>query len=195
MARWFDYSEWELDEVCNSIRERIRDSKHVLPPKVMRHYVSIMFRISESSYTNPSRIWFSYDQLPHFETRQDAEKYLDSMSWLEKTGVNSWVEEGETRYYDTKDGDSVPVHYEIHENDIEEFEDGEEHVEYSDEEKQKLSEILYLIEKAKVCLDVYDHCSDQWSFGHGQFSEELKERLERFETEFTEELPQDYDED
>lgn len=192
MASYFEYKDWDIEDLCDSIRERIHESKQPLPKKVMKHNVSIVFRIGEGSYQYPSRGWFSYDIMPNFITRQDAEKYLDNMGWIKKVKDNFWVEDNETRYYETKNGDSVPYHYEVRESDYENWEDDEYHTEYSEEEKKTLSEALYWIEKARVYMRTYDHCSDQGCFGHGGFSNEVKEELERFEKEYSEELPSDY---
>lgn len=190
---YFEYRDYEIEDMCNSIRERILESKKPLPPKVMNHYVSIRYRIGEGSYQYPHHGVFSWDVRPEFKTRQEAEDYLNKISWLKKEGDNFWVEDTETSYYDCKDGSSVKYHYEIHEFDIEEYEDGNSHVEYSDSEKDMLSEALYHIEKARIYMQVYNHCSDQWSFGNGRFSDEVNEEMEKFEKEFTEELPEDYD--
>lgn len=198
MGRYFDYSEWNIDELCNHIRERIFESKKPIPKKVMKHYICIVFRTGENCYTYPNYGVFAYGYIPEFKTRKEAEDYLAKHDWIERKGDNCWVEYNEVRYYDLKSGGSEQYHYEIRESDYEEYEDGENYIEYTEEEKNQLSEILYQIERGKVCMSVYDHCCDQGSFGGGSFSEELKEELEKFEKEYTEELPEgwfDSDED
>lgn len=189
---YFDINDWSLAELTDDIRERIRDSKQVLPPKVMKHGVSIRYRTGESSYMYPNCGYLSYDMLKDLKTREDYEKYLDNIPYIEKIGDNFWMEIGENKTYVDSSGNEILYHYEIHEYDYEAYEDDNTYIEYSDEEKDRLSEALYVIERAKVYMRVYNHCRDNWSFGKGRFSDELKTELEKFEKEFTEELPDDY---
>lgn len=190
--KYFDIHDWNMDELVNNIRERIVESKKDIPPKVVRHYIMIAYKCGESCYTYPNRGYFAYGVVPEFETREEAEEYLDHCSGITRIGENAWVEDGYDDTYELSDGSVERCHYMIRESDCEEYEDGEYHCEYSDEEKDKLSEALYIIEKARVYMKVYDHCCDEYSFGGGSFSDELKEELEKFEEEYTEELPEDY---
>lgn len=192
MGRYFDYSDWDIEELCNHIRERIYESKKPIPGKVMKHYVSIVYKVGEGCYQYSGYGWFSYGNIPQFKTREEAEEYLDSIAWLTRTGDNSWIEEGRVRHYDTSDGKTERCHYEIRESDYEEYEDGEDHIEYTSDEKRYLSEILYNIEKARCCMDVYDHCCDQGSFGGGSFVKEFEEKISNFNKTYTEELPEDW---
>lgn len=193
---YFDYNYWEIERLCNQIRERIRDSKKVIPPIVKKHAISIIYRTSENSYRYPMYGPFAYNVRPEFTTREEAEKYIESFDYVTKVSDNFYIDGircGET--YETKDGQVVDCHYEILEYDYEEYEDGEHYVLYSDEEKKMLSEALRKIEEATVYMSVFDHCTDQGSFGDGSFSEELKEELDKFNKEFTEELPEGYEDD
>ena len=190
--RYFDIYDWKLDELVDNIRERIADSKRPIPPKVMRHCIMIVYKCGEDSYSYPNRGYFAYGVVPEFTTRQEAEEYLNHCTGITRVGDNSWVEDGYNETYEKKDGSVENCHYMIRESDYEEYEDGEHHTEYSEEEKRLLSEALYNIEKSRVYMTVYDHCCDQYSFGGGGFSDELKEELEKFEKEYTEELPDDY---
>lgn len=189
--RCFDISEWKLDELTDNIRERIVETKVEIPPKVIKHGVSVRYKTGENNYRYPNWGYFTYDMTKVFKTREDYEKYLDSISYIEKTGDNFWVEIGEKNTYKDSDGNEIPCHYEIHEYDYETYEDDNSYIEYSEDEKKCLSEILYLIEKAKVCMRVYDHCCDNWSFGNGGFSKELKTEIEKFEKEYTEDIRND----
>lgn len=188
MGRHFDYKDWELEEICNSIRERIADSKKVIPKKITKKGVNIIYRTSETSYQS------GWNRLHYvnIEDKEQAEKYLNNCRWLIKIDENMWIDDCDKHTYTTKDGITIPCHFEIKEYDYECYEDGNDYVEYSDEEKQMLRETLYNIEKARVYLSVYDHCTDQYNFGHGDFSKELKKELEKFDTGFTEDLPPEY---
>ena len=193
MGRYFDYREWDFEEICQNLRKRIYESKQPIPKKVMKHSVSILYRISKDCCTYPNTGWFSY--MPEFKTVEDAEKYLESIPGIDKDG-GLWInfQSGKVDTYEDKNGIEVPCHYEIRENDYEVYEDGNYYTEYSDEEKEKLSETLYNIEKMRVYLDVYDHCCDQYSFGNGHFSNELKEELEKFEKNYNEDyIPDEED--
>ena len=195
MGSYFDYRDWDLQEICDSIREKIAESKKPIPPKVMKHDISIVYRISGVCCVYSTYHLCGYD-LPKFKTRQEAEDYLSKISWIKRTGENSWEEipVREEPYID-ENGNKINPHYEIRESDYEVYEDGEYYTLYSDEEKQKLSEALYMIEKARIYMQVYDHCCDQGSFGEGGFSDELKEEMDKFEKDFTEELPMDRNEE
>ena len=193
--RYFDIYDWKLDELVDNIRERILESKKPLPKKVMRHLVIIVYRCGEGSYIFPNRGYFAHGVVPEFKTRQEAEDYLNQCDGIIKIGDGAWVEDGYNDTYTKSDGTVERCHYTIRESDYEEYEDGEHHTEYGEEEKKMLSEALYNIEKARVYMRVYDHCCDQYSFGDNRFSNELKRELEKFEKEYTEELPEDYKEE
>lgn len=186
MGRYFDFREWDLEEICYSLRKRIAESKKPIPPKVKRHLISIIYRTDVNCYTY-SNLKSLYS-ISDFKNRQEAIDFLNKFSWLTRTGDNSWEESSVRETYIDANGNEVKYHYEINEGDYEEYEDGESYFEYSNEEKEKLSEALHMIEKARVYINVYDHCCDQYSFGEGRFSDELKTELENFEKEYTENL-------
>lgn len=192
--RYFDISMWSLDELTDSIRERIRESKKKIPCKVKKHGISIVYIVGVNCYQYPNHGYFGCGMVPEFKSVGEAEMWLDGISWIDREG-DIWVEHGESHVYVDNDGNEVKCHYEIREYDYEEYEDGEEYTEYSEEEKKKLSEVLYLIEKAKVAMSVYDYCCDQWSFGHGGFSDELKEEYEKFEKGYSEDVREDGEDD
>lgn len=188
MGRYFDYSDWHLDELCEDLRKRISESKKPLPKKVRNRYVSIYYRIGEGSWMYPNTGWFAHGTKPDFKSVKEAEEYLDSLPRFKKIGDNSWVEGENVEYYTCQDGTCVPKHYEVKESYCMEYEDGEGHIEYSKSEQKMLRKALYEIEKARVYMDVYDHCCDQWSFGEGHFSKELTKRLKEFEENYTEDF-------
>lgn len=193
MMRYFDIRDWDIEEMCDSLRERIAEAKKPLPKRVMKHSVSIILRTSPTSYQSPEPYFYR----ERFQTREEAEKFMDKTPWIERTGDNSWIELGSRNHktYIDKEGNEVPYHYEINEYDYETWEDDEYHIEYSDSEKKMLSETLYQIEKARIYMDVYDHCCDQGSFGEGHFAQELNERLKKFEEEYNEDPKRNDEED
>lgn len=194
MGRYFDYSDWNIEELCDHIRERIDESKKPIPPKIMKHSVSILYKVGETCYMYPTyNFGYGYGDIPNFKTRQEAEDYISKCGWIEKKGDNFWIDSHSKETYKDKYGNEIRCHYEIKESDYEVYEDEEYHTEYSDEEKQKLSEALYMIEKARVYMRVYDYCCDHCHFGKGDFSNELNDELKVFESNFTEELPKNDD--
>lgn len=194
MGRYFEYRDWDIEELCDSIRNRIADSKKIIPPIVKKQGVSIIFKTSENSYSYPHHFNYNYRENKSFETKEECLKCLDNTAWVEKIGDNMWIDIQEKRTYTDKDGNEIPYHYEIHEYEYEQYEDGEHYTLYSDEEKKMLSDALYHIEKARIYMQVYDHCSDQGSFGKGSFSDELKEELDKFEKNYNEEPRKNEDE-
>lgn len=191
MGRYFEYRDWEIEDICNNIRKRIMDSKKPIPLKVKKYGVSIIYRTSETSYQS------GWNRLHYveLEDKEQAIKFLDNCRWLVREGENMWVDDCEKHTYINKDGITIPYHFEIREYEYECYEDGNDYVEYSDEEKQMLRETLYNIEKARVYLSVYDHCSDQYSFGDGNFSNSSLSSLEKFEKEYSENLPIGYEDE
>ena len=188
MGRYFDYSDWTLDEICMDIRRRIAESKETIPPKVMRHYVSIVYRTEHNCYTYSHYLYKSTD----FNSRKDAEDYLAKCGWIKKIDDNFWVDIAEKETYKDPDGNPVLKHYEIREYDCEEYEDGEHHIEYSEEEKKALSQTLLAIETARAYMRAYDYTSDECGFGEGRYAQEVKEEIDKMTKEYTEELPEDY---
>lgn len=185
--RYFDIRDIDLEEICYNLRRRIKESKEPLPPKVMKHSVYIIYRYSESGYTFPNTGYFSYDIIPDFKTYEEAEGYLEKCGGIVKD-EGLWVDEHVTEYYEDSEGKMIRCHYEIKESDSEVYEDGEYHYEYSGEEKLKLSEALYYIERARVYIDVYDRCCDNCSFGNGEFSKILNEEIRKFNKEYNEDF-------
>ena len=188
--RYIELREWDIDYICNDIRERIAESKKPIPPKIIKHYISIVYKTGENSYIYPSYGLFSYPHVPDFKSRQEAENFMNCISWLKRIGENSWEEIPVRDKYIDNNGNEINCHYMIRESDYEVYEDEESHTEYSDEEREKLSEALYIIEKAMSYIRAYDYCRDQYCFGNGGFVKELKEELDKFEKNFTEELPE-----
>lgn len=193
MGKYFDYRDWEIEELCNSLRVRIKEAQKPLPQKVVNHYVSIRQRIGDTCYTYPQYLYFPNQSSP--KTREEAEKFLNSCDWLEKAGENKWIELNETRYYDTKDGGSEKYHLEVHEYDLEEYEDGEYHVEYANSEIESMKAALYAIEKARVYMELYDDFVDNYSFGEGRFAKACDIANDKFTKTFTLDLPEGYEED
>ena len=193
MKYYHDISEWNIEELCNNIRERIAESKKPIPPKVKKHGVSIYQRTGEGCYRG------TYHEFFHFypiKSREHAERILNSCSWLEKIGDNMWIEiGGAPEYYECKDGTMKRNHYFIEEYDYEEYEDGKDHVEYSEGEIQALKDTLFNIEKGLAYMRAYDHAEDQGSFGGGAYVEYANDELEKFNEEYTEELPDGYYDD
>lgn len=196
VMKYFDFSEWTLDEIIESLRRRIYEASQPIPNKVMKHSVSIIYRLSESSYTYPNYGCLSFRNLPKFADFNEAAKYLNSLEFLERDGENFWIEVGETDTYKDEDGRDIFRHYEINEYDYEEYEDGLQHTEYTEKEREKLSETLYMLEKLKVYLKVYDDCCDNYDFGNGTYAEEIEDAINKFENEYVEDLSDlDYDEE
>lgn len=187
MGRYFDYNDWDIEYLCNHIRERINESKSVIPPKVKKQGIYITFKVGDNTFQSTQ-----YFSGRDFKSRKEAEDLLNKTQWIEKIGENSWKDEVENRTYATESGEEVPYHFEIVEYEYEQYEDGEDYIEYSEDEVKNLKEALYLIEKARVYMEAYDYCSDEYCFGKGGFTKELNEKLEKFEKEYTEELP-DYE--
>jgi hypothetical protein len=179
--RYFDLPEWRFDEIIETLKRDIKKSEQTIPDMVKKHFINIVFKTGENCYQFSHYIYNLCD-LKELETRKEAEDLLNSLEWLERTGDNMWVDKNHgDETYTTSDGEVIPMHYEIRESDCMVYADGNWYVRYSQEEKDKLKETLYMLEKARIYLDVYDHCHDQSSFGEGRFSDELKKRLEEFE--------------
>lgn len=194
MGRYFEYRDWELENICQNLREYIHVSRQPIPAKIKKHCVSILYREGETCYIYPNYGWFSYGVVPEFKTREDAEKYLESLPDIKKID-GLWVDVSRNEIYETSDGKKIPCHYIVRESDYEVYADDEYHIEFSEEEKQKLSEALYNIEKARVYLRVFDYCCDQSSFGEDRFSNELKEELDKFENNYNEDYIPDKDDE
>ena len=192
MRYYNDIHEWSIEELCHSIRERIAESKKPIPPKVKKHGVTIYYRLGEGSYRG------SYNEFYHWypiESKEQAIDRLNKCSWLERIADNEWVEIGRASdYYECKDGTMKRQHYFIEEYDYEEYEDGENHIEYSEGEIQALKDTLFNIEKGLAYMRAYDHAEDQGSFGRGAYVEYANDELENFNEKYTEELPENYDE-
>lgn len=190
MGRYFDYSDWKIEEITNSIRERIHDSKQPIPKKIIKHFIQIRYKIGDGCYSWSSNNWmWEHDE---FTNREEAITFLNKKSWIERTGENMWVDCCNNQTYTDKEGNVIPYHYEIEEYDSEIYEDGEYHTEYTDKEKNALSEALLCIEKARIYLKAFDRAENNASFGSDSFCEYLKEEFEDFFEHFTEELPEDY---
>lgn len=182
--RYFDeFHMYAYEDILESLRNRIDEAKKPLPKKIMKHYVSIVQKTSETSFMYCSHMfWHRYPD--GFKTREQAEKFLNSCSWLiYNKEKDIWVEYNEDGAFVDKDGNTVPYHYMIRESDCEVYEDEENHFEYTEEEIKKLEETLDVLEKAKVYLEAYDYCCEEYSFGYNDYTKELNERLDEFEQE------------
>lgn len=188
MGRYFDYQDWRIEDIANSIRERLEEARTPLPPKVKKHRIIIRHKVGDGCYViEPGESWmYEHDE---FTSRNEAIDYLNSLHWLEKVGDNAWVD-----IYSTF-GDKANL-YEINEYDSEVYADEQYHIDYSQEEIKYLSDALKCIEKARVYMKEYDSAENNCSFGKdGSFKNNLEKSLEKFENEYTESLPEDYHKD
>lgn len=179
MGRCYDISSMELDRMCNDIIRRLIESKEPIPPKVKKHAVAIRFKVGENCFSFPNYGWFAH--LPEFKNVGEAERFLSRIPDMMKIGDNFWVEGYEKRTYKTSNDERIQYHYEIHEYDYEEFEDGEYHTEYTEEEIEKLKETLVIINKARTYMRAYDYAEDDSVFGNGQYVRLLDEKFKYYE--------------
>lgn len=178
MGMYFDFKDYEIEEMIQDLKNRIAETEKPLPKKVMRHNVCIVFRTDKDVYEYPRSGWFMH--VPDFETRKDAEKFLARVPGMIRLGDDYWVLDGERREYEVAYGHKVFYHYEIRESDYEQFEDGQHHYEYTPEEVIALKRTLTSMEDGLRAMRLYDKCCEDGRFGNGEFVEEMRKTTDFF---------------
>ncbi len=154
----FDYQQYYIDDIANSIEKEIEEATKPKPPLVWREHVSIFKKIDD---------WHSRGIYMGFKT------YNEALRHLKKDKAYKFVREYEKdgkRISEFMDGDKL---IEVKELRYQEYEDGEYHPEYTDETIQIFKDAVKILRKAAIYAQRID-----WLLSGDDDEKSLKERLE-----------------
>ncbi|MFS2810128.1 hypothetical protein AAH029_20575 [Parabacteroides distasonis] len=154
----FNYQQYHIEDIANSIEQEIEEATKPKPPLVWKEGVSVFKKIDD---------WHSIGIYMGFNTYNEAVKHL------KKDKAYKFVREYEKdgkRISEFMDGENL---IEVKEIKYQEYEDGEYYSEYSDETIQIFRDAVKILRKAAVYAQRID-----WLLSGDDGEESLKERLE-----------------
>lgn len=155
----FDYQQYYIDDIANSIEREIEEAIKPKPPLVWREGVSVFKKIDD---------WHSKGIYMGFKTYDEAVKNL------KKDKVYKFIREYE------KDGKRISEFMgcdkliEVKEIRYQEYEDGEYYLEYTEETIQIFKDAVKILRKAAIYANRID-----WLLSGDDGEDNLKERLEK----------------
>lgn len=156
---YFDYQQYYIDDIANSIEEEIEEAAKPKPPLVWREGVSVFKKIDD---------WHSKGVYMGFKTYDEAVKNL------KKDKAYKFIREYE------KDGKRISEFMgcdkliEVKEIRYQEYEDGEYYPEYTEETIQIFKDAVKILRKAAIYANRID-----WLLSGDDGEDNLKERLEK----------------
>ena len=155
----FDYQQYYIDDIANSIEKEIEEAIKPKPPLVWREGVSVFKKIDD---------WHSKGIYMGFKTYEEAVKNL------KKDKAYKFIREYE------KDGKRISEFMgcdkliEVKEIKYQEYEDGEYYPEYTEETIQIFKDAVKILRKAAIYAQRID-----WLLSGDDGEDNLKERLEK----------------
>lgn len=154
----FDYQQYYIDDIANSIEKEIEEAINPKPPLVWREGVSVFKKIDD---------WHSKGVYMGFKTYDEAVKNL------KKDKAYKFIREYEKdgkRISEFMEGDRQ---IEVKEIKYQEYEDGEYYPEYTEETIQIFKDAVKILRKAAIYAQRID-----WFLSGDDGEDNLKERLE-----------------
>lgn len=155
----FDYQQYYIDDIANSIEKEIEEAINPKPPLVWREGVSVFKKIDD---------WHSKGVYMGFKTYDEAVKNL------KKDKAYKFIREYEKdgkRISEFMEGDRQ---IEVKEIRYQEYEDGEYYPEYTEETIQIFKDAVKILRKAAIYAQRID-----WFLSGDDGEDNLKERLEK----------------
>ena len=154
----FDYQQYYIDDIANSIEKEIEEAAKPKPPLVWREGVSVFKKIDD---------WHSVDTHMRFKTYDEAVKCLKKYRGCEF--IREYEKDGK-RISEFMGCDKL---IEVKEIRYQEYEDGEYYPEYTEETIQIFKDAVKILRKAAIYANRID-----WLLSGDDGEDNLKERLE-----------------
>lgn len=155
----FDYQQYHIEDIANSIEKEIEEATKPKPPKVWKEGVTVFKKIDD---------WHSVAFYKGFKTYDEAVKHL------KKDKAYKFVreyEKNERRIAEFMEGEKM---VEVRETKYQEYEDDEYYPEYTDETIQIFKDAVKLLRKAAIYANRID-----WLLSGDDGEDDLKERLKK----------------
>lgn len=156
---YFDYQQYHIEDIANSIEREIEEATKPKPPKVWKEGVTVFKKIDD---------WHSVAFYKVFKTYDEAVKHL------KKDKAYKFVreyEKNERRIAEFMEGEKM---VEVRETKYQEYEDDEYYPEYSEETIQIFKDAVKLLRKAAIYANRID-----WLLSGDDGEDNLKERLKK----------------
>ena len=155
----FDYQQYHIEDIANSIEREIEEATKPKPPKVWKEGVTVFKKIDD---------WHSVGIYKGFKTYNEAVKHL------KKDKAYKFVreyEKDERRIAEFMEGEKM---VEVMETKYQEYEDDEYYPEYSEETIQIFKDAVKILRKAAIYANRID-----WLLSGDDGEDNLKERLKK----------------
>lgn len=154
----FDYQQYHIDDIANSIEKEIEEAAKPKPPLVWREGVMVYEKLGDAFYRGVYMGLKTYDEAVKKLKRRKDYKFIRE------------YEKDEKRVSEFMDGDKL---IEVRESRYQEYEDGEYYPEYTEETIQIFKDAVKLLRKAAIYANRID-----WLLSGDDGEDSLKERLE-----------------
>ena len=154
----FDYQQYHIEDIANSIEKEIEEAAKPKPPKVWKESVSVFKKIDN---------WHSMGIYMGFKTYNEAVKHL------KKDRAYKFVREYEKDEKRIAEFTERGKLIEVKEIKYQKYEDGEYYPEYTDETIQIFKDAVKILRKAAIYAQRID-----WLLSSDDGEDNLKERLE-----------------
>ena len=154
----FDYQQYHIEDIADSIEREIEEATKPKPPLVWREDVTVFRKIDDWHSVGIYKGFKTYDEAVRHLKKDKAYKFICE---YEKNG---------RRIAEFMEGDKQ---IEVRELKYQEYEDGEYYPEYTDETIQIFSDAVKALRKAAIYANRID-----WLLSGDDGEESLKERLE-----------------
>lgn len=183
----FDYQQWRLTEIAQTIEEDIARALKPKPARVHNDYWTIYEKDSPGSF-------HPFMRYRTFNTYEEAEKFLLSYGKVRSAepeyasyrffGKNDVIFQSNVEFMvGTKDDEKIPVLYAIHHAEYDSYPDDADVLELEEQTIETMKEAYRQVCLARIYADLVD-----WMMsgddGEDTLQERLKEELEKFDKEF-----------
>ncbi|WP_368336993.1 hypothetical protein [Parabacteroides merdae] len=155
----FDYQQYHINDIANSIEQEIEEAAKPKPPLVWREEVSVFRKIDDWQSAGINKGFKTYDEAVLHLKADKAYKFI----WeYEKYGK---------RIAEFMEGDKL---IEVREIKYQEYEDGEYYTDYTEETIQIFRDAVKVLRKAAIYANRID-----WLLSGDDGEDNFKERLEK----------------
>lgn len=155
----FDYQQYHIEDIANSIEREIEEATKPKPPKVWKEGVTVFKKIDAWHSVAFYKCFKTYDEAVKLLKKDKAYKFIRE------------YEKNERRIAEFMEGEKM---VEVRETKYQEYEDDEYYPEYTDETIQIFKDAVKLLRKAAIYANRID-----WLLSGDDGEDNLKERLKK----------------
>ena len=155
----FDYQQYHIEDIADSIEREIEEATKPKPPKVWKEHASVFKKMDDWHFKRIYMGFKTYDEAVKYFKKDKAYKFVRE------------YEKDEKRISEFMEGEKM---VEVRETKYQEYEDDEYYPEYTDETIQIFKDAVKILRKAAIYANRID-----WLLSGDDGEDNLKERLKK----------------